>query len=81
MAATGLVILFKLNRRFFSARVTLKFDGWPRKTIEHLFYTASSFVHHFKSISEFKLELKSGNAQFDSKLVCFLSRVTLKFDG
>ena len=32
IAATGLVILLKLdsNRRFF-ARVTLKFDGWPKK--------------------------------------------------
>ena len=37
IAATGLVILLKLdsNRRF-SARVTLTFDGWPRKTIGHL---------------------------------------------
>ena len=41
-----------------SARVTLKFDGWSRKTIGH-FYTTPSFVHHFKSIGEFKLELKS----------------------
>ena len=41
----------------FSACVTLKFDGWPLKTIGHLFYTTSSFVHHFKAIGEFKLEL------------------------
>ena len=27
----------------FSARVTLKFDGWPRKIIVHLFYITSSF--------------------------------------
>ena len=47
---------------FFSF-VTLKFDGWPWKTIGHLFYTTSSYVHHFKSIGEFKLELQSGNAQ------------------
>ena len=51
------------------------------KLIGHFFYTTSSFVHHFKSISEFKLELQSGNARFASKLVIFLSRVTLKFDG
>ena len=61
--------------------VTLKFDGWPWKTIGHLFYTTLSFVHHFKAISEFKPELQSGNAQFGSKSVIFLSPVTLKFDG
>ena len=33
--------------------MTLKVDGWPRKIIGHLFYTTSSFVHHFKSIGEF----------------------------
>ena len=60
--------------------MTLKFDGWPRKTIGHLFYTSSSFVHHFKAIGEFKLKSQSGNAQFGSKLGIFLSRVTLKFD-
>ena len=51
--------------------VTLKFDGWPWKTIGHLFYTTLSFVHHFKVISEFKLELQFGNAQFGSKSVIF----------
>ena len=109
IAATGLVILFKLdsNRRFFSpcdleiwsktpknnrspllwyfklfasfrshwwiqtrvtvwkrliwvkiddffSRVTLKFDGWPSKTIGHLFSATSSFVQHFVAIGEFK---------------------------
>ena len=42
---------------FFLSCVTLKLDGWPGKTIGHLFYTTPSFVHHFKSIGEFKLEL------------------------
>ena len=42
----------------------MKFDGWHRKTIEHLFYTTSSFVHHLKAISEFKLELQSRDVQF-----------------
>ena len=51
------------NWRFFF-RVTLKFDGWPWKTIGQLFYATSSFVHHFIIICEFKLELQSGNAQF-----------------
>ena len=71
IAATGLIILFKLDsyHRFlqshwwiqtgvtvrvkigdFSSHVTLKFDGWPWKTIGHLSYTTSSFVHHFKAI-------------------------------
>ena len=45
-----------------SARVTLKFDGWPRKSIGHLFYSTLSFLHHFVAIGEFKLELQSGNA-------------------
>ena len=47
----------------FFSRVTLKFDGWPWKTIGHLFYVTSSFVHHSITIGEFKLELQSGNAQ------------------
>ena len=44
---------------FFSC-VTLKFDGWPWKTIAHLFYATSSFVHHFIAICELKVELQSG---------------------
>ena len=57
----------------FLSRVTLKFDRWHRKTIEHLFYVASSFVYHFPAISEFKLELQSGNAQFWLKSMIFLA--------
>ena len=53
------------------SRVTLKFDGWPWKTIRHLLYVASSFMHHFIAISEFKLKLQSGNAQFGSKSAIF----------
>ena len=69
IAAIGLVILHKLdsNRRFFS--VTLKFDGWRWKLIRHLFYTTSIFVHHFKAMSEFKLELQSGNTQLSDFFV------------
>ena len=55
----------------FLSCVTLKFDGWPWKTIGHLFYTTSSFVHHFKSIGELKLKLQSRNAQFGSKSAIF----------
>ena len=55
----------------FCKGMTLKIDGWPWKTIGHLFYTTSSFVHDFKSIDEVKLELESGNPQFGSKLEIF----------
>ena len=48
----------------FLSCVTLKFDGWPWKTIEHLFYMTISLVHHFIPIGEFKFQLQSGNAQF-----------------
>ena len=53
------------------SRVTLKFDGWPWKTIGHLSFAVSSFVQHFIAIGEFKLELLSGNAQFGSKSMIF----------
>ena len=53
------------------SRVTLKLDGWSWKTKGHPFYTTLSFVHHFKSIGEVKLELQSGNTQFGSKSTLF----------
>ena len=34
-------------------------------------YDNVSFVHYFKAISELKLELQSGNAQFGSKSTFF----------
>ena len=46
--------------------MTFKFDGWPWKTIDHLFYGTSSFVHHFVAICVFKLELQSRNPQSES---------------
>ena len=57
----------------FWSHMTWKFDKWPWKTIGHLFYATSSFMHHFVAISEFKLELQSGNAQFESKTTIFLA--------
>ena len=51
--------------------VTLKFDGWPWKTIGYLFYDASSFMHHFIAIGELKLKFQSGNGQFGSKSAIF----------
>ena len=66
----------------YSACVTLEFDGWPRKIIGHLFYITSSFVHHFKSIGQFKLELQSGNAQLSKnwQFFCLLWPWNLKND-
>ena len=55
----------------FIGRVTLKFDRWPWKTIGNLFHAASSFVHHFVAICEFKMELQSGNASFGSNSTIF----------
>ena len=56
---------------WFLSCVTLKWYGWPWKTIRHLFYTVLSFVYHFKAMGEFKLELQSGNSQFRSKFRLF----------
>ena len=53
------------------SRVTMKFDGWPWKSIGHLSFAVSSFVQHFIAIGEFKLELQSGNAQFGSNSTIF----------
>ena len=55
----------------FFSHVTLQFDVWPCKTIGHLFYSTSSFVHHFVTIGVLKLELQSGNAKFGSNLTIF----------
>ena len=56
----------------FLSHVTLKFDRWPWKTIGHLFYATSRFVH-FVAIGEFKLELQSGNTKLGSKTAIFLA--------
>ena len=61
----------------FFSHVTLKFDRWPWKTIGHLSQATSSFVHHFISICEFKLELQSGNGL---GLNGVITSVTLTFD-
>ena len=50
---------------------SIKFDGWPRKTILHLFYATLTFLHHFVAIGEFKLELPTWNAKFGSNLMIF----------
>ena len=55
----------------FFRRVTLQFDQWPWKTIGHLVYATSSFVHRFVAIGGDKLRLHSWNAQFWSKSTIF----------
>ena len=55
----------------FLAMRPSNFYGWPWKTIGHFFYAIPSFVHHFVGISDFKLEIQSGNAQFGPKLAIF----------
>ena len=56
---------------YFLPRVTLKFNGWPWKTIGIVFYITLSFVHNLKAIGELKLKLRSGNAQLGPKLAIF----------
>ena len=51
---------------------TIHRAAWSQlKTRGHLFYSTSSFVHHFVTIGVLKLELQSGNAQFGSNLTIF----------
>ena len=57
----------------FKSRAALKFDGWPCKTIGHLFYATSNFVYHFVPIGDFEFELQSGNPQFGSNATIFLA--------
>ena len=83
IAATSLPILdskLDSNHQFFSpCDWNLMSD--LKKTIGHLFYTMSSYVHHLIAIGEFKLEVQPGNAKCRSKIAIFLSCVTLKIDG
>ena len=60
----------RVKSAIFLPRVTIIFF-LPRKTIGILFYVTLSFVHHFKTIGEFKLKLQSGNAQFGPKWAIF----------
>ena len=46
--------------------------AWSQlKTIGHLSYPLSSYMHHFINLCAFKLELQSGNAQFGSNSTIF----------
>ena len=69
---------------YFLPPVTLKFYEWPWKTIGHLFYTHSSFMHHTIAIGGFRFEFQPGNVQIGSNWMIFapcvigISRMTLK---
>ena len=41
----------------FSARMTLKFEGWPQKTIGNLFRGPRNYMCHLITICEFKLKM------------------------
>ena len=69
------------NSTIFRAVWPGNFEGWPWKTIGHLFYATSSFVQHFKAIREYELELQSGNAQFGSNSTIFRAVWPWNFDG
>ena len=62
---------------FFLLYMTLKFGDWPWRTIGHLFYATSSFVHHFITIGEFKLKIQSRTPHLGKKSAIFLCWVTL----
>ena len=72
ITATSLAIFFKLdsNHWFFSPYGLDYIDDLEKQqgTSSRLHL---SFAHYFKAISEFKLELQSGNAQFRSKWAIF----------
>ena len=58
---------FGYKNGIFMSHLTLKFDGWPWKTIRHPFCATLRLVPHFVGMSQFKLELQVGSTQFDSK--------------
>ena len=51
------------------------------KTIGHIFYATSSFLHHFVATGEFKVELHVVWERPIGSNSTFFCRVTLKFDG
>ena len=55
--------------------MTLKFDGWPRKTIGHLLYAISNFVHRFKIIRWIQTGVRVRKRPIWDKIGDFLSPV------
>ena len=69
------------KRRFFFSRVTFKLNIWPWKTIGHLFYVVSGFVHQsFHSHQWILTGVTVRKHLIWVKIGVFFSRVTLKFD-
>ena len=81
IAATGLVIPNWIQIVNYSARVTVKFDGWPRKNIRALLLyngkLCASFQTHWCIQTGFTVQKLSIRVEIGD----MLSRVTLKFDG
>ena len=65
----------------FLSRVTLKFNGWPWKTIGNLFYATLSFVTISKPSVYSYLSYSPEMLNSGQNRVFCLSRVTLKLDG
>ena len=59
--------------RFFFVPRDLENWRMTLKTIGHISFAASTFVHHLIANGEFKLGLQSGNAQFGSKSTIFFA--------
>ena len=64
--------------KYCSTTVRNLMDNIEKQITRHFFYATSSFLHNFVTISEFKPELRSGNAQIGAKFV--VTSVTLTFD-
>ena len=54
---------FRSKLAIFFIPVDIEFRRMILKTIGHLFYATSNFLHHFLAICELKLELRPGNTQ------------------
>ena len=93
-AATGLVIILKLHSNCpFFARMTSKFDGWPRQIMGHLLYATSELCASFQShqwiqtrviVRKRPIRVKRVTVQkcpIWVKIDYFFHRVTLKFDA
>ena len=72
--------LIRVKISNFLSCVTLKFDGWPWKSIGHLFYATLSYVHHFSKPLVNSNWSYSPETLNSGKNRPFFSRVTLKFD-
>ena len=59
------------SNRWFFLSVWHWVNRRPCKIIGHLFYAHWRFVYHFIAICDLKLELSSGNAEIEVKLVNF----------